>query len=169
MRGQYTLLLAVVFLVLAGLNLVSCENRTQLRKTETSEKKETIEEPTLDRMVEYQREAKARLESLDKQLGELKNEIEKSGAAINDATMKEIEELDWKREYARKKLDELQSASVVAWNDIKSEMDSTIDDLERSYERISSKFKGEQAAKPVTEPQNKPIWADEGVTEEKTQ
>jgi len=119
--------------------------------------------------VEYQREAKAKLESLDKQLGELKNEVEKSGAAISDATKKEIEELDWKREYARKKLDELQSASVVAWNDIKSEMDSTIDHLERSCEKISSELKGEQAHEQTTEPQGKAVRADQSETEEKTQ
>jgi len=179
MRDLYILLLTVVFLVSTGLNLVSCENWTQSRKTETSEKQvgkpgadtggETIKEPTLDRIVEYQREAKAKLDSLDKRLGELKNEVEKSGAAISDATKKEIEELDWKREYARKKLDELQSASVVAWNDIKSEMDSTINDLERSYEKISSELKREQAHQQTTEPQGKAVGADQRETEEKTQ
>jgi predicted nucleic acid-binding Zn-ribbon protein len=179
MRDLYILLLTVVFLVSAGLNLVSCENGTQSRRMETSEKQvekpgtdtggETIKEPTLDRIVEYQREAKAKLESLDKRLGELKNEVEKSGAAISDATKKEIEELNWKREYARKKLDELQSASVVAWNDIKSEMDSTINDLERSYEKISSELKGEQAHEQTTEPPGKAVGADQRESEEKTQ
>lgn len=161
MRRLFTSLIAVSFLAFAGLNLTSCENGTQSTKTETQEQFSMQEEqsnkagydaankePTLDQMVQYQNEMEAKLAKLDKRIEELKIEAEKGGAEINAAIKKEIEELDWKKEYVRIKLDELKSASVVAWNDVKSELSSAIDDLEKSYEEVISEFKGEQAIEP---------------------
>ena len=45
-----------------------------------------------------------------------------------------------KGEYARKNLEELNSAGVDLWKDVKSEMGFAINDLETPYEKAVSKL-----------------------------
>jgi len=53
---------------------------------------------------------------------------------------KEMKEFQKKQEVADKKLKDLKSASAKAWEKIKAEMESAIDELDKQYNKMVSRF-----------------------------
>jgi len=151
LRKLFASLLIVGNLIFAGAYLVSCENSSQT--TNPQDKHQTINEqnsensepsakdPTLNEIVQYQNTVESKLDEIDNRISKLKTRAEGLSSKTKHEITKGIDELNWKKEYARKKLTELKSASADTWNDIKSEMDSTVNDLEKSYEKTISRLR----------------------------
>jgi uncharacterized protein YicC (UPF0701 family) len=90
---------------------------------------------------EYQRRLEATLTSLDKKITTLQKKADK--AEIRDKTKinESIQRLRKRQILARNKYRKFQVASAKAWQDFKAEMDTMMEDLERSYDETSSLFK----------------------------
>jgi hypothetical protein len=54
---------------------------------------------------------------------------------------KEMKEFQKKQEAANQKLKELKSESTKAWEKIKADVDRAIDELEKQYNKMMSRFK----------------------------
>jgi uncharacterized coiled-coil protein SlyX len=143
MKNSLTSVIAIG-LILAGASLISCENRTnpedetRVAVQESKIGREAKKDPTLNQIVDYQNGVEIKLDELDKRIEELEYEAQRSGAETKAEFKERIEELNWKKAYAHKKLNELKSTGEESWNEVKSEMDSTMDDLEKSYENTIS-------------------------------
>ena len=89
--------------------------------------------------------SKAKIKEFDREMQELLAKAqsrttdlkEESKAQFNQS----MEELRNKKQAASEKLNELNSASGEAWKDIKSGMDSAMDELRKAFERARSHFK----------------------------
>lgn len=147
MRKLLRTLFIGIIVIMGGASIISCENGTNGEgeaKVAVQEGKMSTEagkNPTLSQMVDYQKMVEARLDKLDRQIEELNAEAEKFRSETGAEFKEGIGELNWKKAYAHTKLDELKSASEETWNDVRSEMDSTMDDLEKSYKNTISRLR----------------------------
>ncbi len=154
MRKLLVSLLILGNLIFAGAYLISCENRAQhktqedknqtvgnINEKDTENSEVSAKDPTVNEMVEYQNTVESKLAEIDDRIDELKTNAERLSSNTKSEIIREIEGLNWKKEYALKKLTELKSAGADTWSDIKSEMDSTVDDLEKSYEETVSRLR----------------------------
>jgi len=85
-------------------------------------------------MKEYDREMQELLAKAQSGATDLKEESKTQF----DEKMKEFRD---KKQAAADKLDELNSASGEAWKDIKSGMESAMDELSKAFDRARSHFK----------------------------
>jgi ABC-type Zn uptake system ZnuABC Zn-binding protein ZnuA len=89
----------------------------------------------------YQAKVKAQLDKLNAKIDELKA---KAAQAKADAAIEyhgQMEELYTKRETAQMKLQEVQDASGEAWEEMKAGVETAWTELQRSFEKATSKFK----------------------------
>ena len=89
----------------------------------------------------YKKQVEENLNALDKKLDELK---EKAAEVKGDAKKefdKEITDLQKKQKAAKKKWNELKSARAKQWEKLKSEMTTAVQELEKSYDKVISRFK----------------------------
>lgn len=101
---------------------------------------ETVRQRQQRETVERYLEAKLR--DVNRKLDSVKI---RSGSARDEHSQKELErageELSRKQELLSRKQAEMKSASVETWDRLKAEVNAAIDDLNRSYEKISSLLK----------------------------
>lgn len=101
---------------------------------------ETVRQRQQRETVERYLEAKLR--DVNRKLDSVKI---RSGSALDEHSQKELErageELSRKQELLSRKQAEMKSASVETWDRLKAEVNAAIDDLNRSYEKISSLLK----------------------------
>jgi predicted nucleic acid-binding Zn-ribbon protein len=93
---------------------------------------------------EYQEEYQQRLETtltdLDRKIAALQKKADKAKTDNNTKINESIQRLRKRQVAARNKYREFQVASVKVWQEFKAEMDTMIEDLERSYDETSSLF-----------------------------
>jgi peptidoglycan hydrolase CwlO-like protein len=147
MKKLPRILLIGIMVITAGASMTSCKNETnreggsRVAAQEAKIAGGAEKNPTLTQIVDYQNTVEAKLDKLDKQIEKLNNQAGKFRSETRAEFKEEIEELNWKKAYAHKKLDELKSASEETWKHVRSEMDSTMDDLEKSYESTVSRLR----------------------------
>ena len=136
--------------------LVACGDQKKAEKSETAvtsmdvkkevkEAVETAKSYTQQQKEEYLRQIDAKIKEFDREMQELlakaqsgATDLKEEGKAQFDQSM---EELRNKKEAATKKLNEINSASGEAWKDIKSGMESAMDELSKAFDRARSHFK----------------------------
>jgi hypothetical protein len=90
---------------------------------------------------EYQQRLETTLTDLDKKIAALQKKADKAETDKNVKINESIQRLRKKQVLARNRYRDFQVASAKAWQDFKAEMDTMIEDLERSYDETSSLFK----------------------------
>lgn len=88
----------------------------------------------------YQAKIEAKLRYLDREIDELKTEMEQSRVDRNQYDQR-MAELERKRKLAHEKLERLKTSSQEAWVDMKAGIDAAMDDLESAYQKAASHFK----------------------------
>jgi spermidine/putrescine-binding protein len=154
MRRIALLIMLTAFLGLAF--LVACGDQKEAKTSETEvtavdvkkeakEAMETAKTYAFKQKEEYLQQIKAKMKEYDREIQELlakaesrATDLKEEGKAQFDQSM---EALLNKKQTAAEKLNELNSASAEAWEDIKSGMDSALDELTKAFDRARSHFK----------------------------
>ncbi|MGW8303323.1 MAG: hypothetical protein ACWGNO_14700 [Desulfobacterales bacterium] len=113
-------------------------------KKEAKEAMETTKAYTLQQKEEYQKQIKAKLEEIDREIQALQAKAQSRATELKEESKAELnqamEGLLKKKQAAAEKLNELKSASGKAWEDIKSGVDKAMDDLNKAYDQARSNF-----------------------------
>ncbi len=97
----------------------------------------TLEYP-LDSKDQYVASIETRLTSLQEQISDLDQRVTSFNA--DAAAKQEIDGLRLQHSQVEQKLDEVRAASSESWSEFKSGMESAVDELQRSFDEISSKY-----------------------------
>jgi hypothetical protein len=89
----------------------------------------------------YKKQAEETLKALDKKIDELTKKAAEAKGDTRKEFDKDITELQKKQKAAKKKWNELKSAGATEWEKAKSEMTAVVQDLEKSYNELISRFK----------------------------
>ena len=90
---------------------------------------------------EYQKQIEAKLKEFNQKREELKAKAADLKKESREEFNQQMEELKKKQEAAKKKLEEVKAASAKAWEKLKVEMDTAIEDLNKLYDTIMSHFR----------------------------
>lgn len=91
-------------------------------------------------MEAFQKKAEAALEDFDDQVADLKEKAAKAGAEVKAKLDVEIKELNQKREAANKRLEEIKSATVENWPEVRSHLDAALGELKKGFAKALSSF-----------------------------
>jgi TolA-binding protein len=113
-------------------------------KQEAKEAVETAKAYTYQQKDEYLSLMKAKMEDLDRQIQELQAKAESKASEVKTQSQAEfnqaMEELRSKKKAAEAKYESLKSASAEAWNDMRSGMDSAMDEMSAAFKRARASF-----------------------------
>lgn len=113
-------------------------------KQEAKEAVETAKAYTYQQKDDYLNLMKAKMEDLDRQIQELQAKAESKASEVKTQSKTEfnqaMEELRSKKQAAEAKYESLKSASAEAWNDMRSGMDSAMDEMSAAFERARASF-----------------------------
>lgn len=88
----------------------------------------------------YQKKMEDQLENLQTKIDELKVKASLAKADAKDAYREQLDALSTKQQEAQVKLQELKASSKNAWNDIKTGMENTWDELQTTFNKAASHF-----------------------------
>ena len=141
----YGLLLALIFGIACTTKRDKNSASEQKVKDETREALDAARAYAAQKKEEYQRQMEVELDSLSREIEQLKAKAEKAGAKTRAEVKEQIAELEKQKEVVNQKLRELRSHGVEAWEGLKAEIDSAIAELKKLYERIASRFKKKES------------------------
>jgi archaellum component FlaC len=90
----------------------------------------------------YKKKQEARFDELKAQIQLLKARAEKAGADAEIKYKQQLEELRDRREAVEEQLTALREAGLDAWTDLKSGVESALDDLGDAVEDATTRFEG---------------------------
>jgi len=90
---------------------------------------------------EYVRKMHEKLEHWNAEIDALAGRVEHAEAGARTEYHKQIEAMRGKRDDARKRLDELQQSSEVAWEDMKTGVEMAWDAISEALSSAKSRFK----------------------------
>jgi hypothetical protein len=102
---------------------------------ETREAIDATQSYTAQQKEAFQRKAQAELAALQKQIAALQSRVGEASAATRADLQVSIADLEKKKEGARRKMDELRSATDAKWADVKSGMSSALEDVQAAYRK----------------------------------
>jgi predicted RNase H-like nuclease (RuvC/YqgF family) len=153
MKRKIIIVTLISFLSLAFLFACSNEKKEEESKTKTTygdvkkdtkQAMNTVKDYTQQKKEEYLQKMNAELGELEKKINELQNKVESKTSSLKEESKAKFSQsmaaLNKEKQAAAKKLEELKSASGKSWNDIKSGVDSTMDRLSKTYEKVRSNF-----------------------------
>jgi len=153
MTRKIMFMLLISFFSLALLSACSGENKADKSETDvtysdvkkgTKEAMETAKDYTQKQKEEYLRQMNAKLEEFEKEIQDLQEKASSKASELKEASKEKfnqsMEALTEKKEAAAEKLEELKNASAEKWDDVKAGVDSAMDELDKTFEQIRSKF-----------------------------
>jgi len=144
-------LIRIVCLTIGVSLLSACGNQepTQEIKSKTSaedvkeefqEAAETAEQYTEDTIAQYQKSLDAKLQALQKKHEEFEDRVEKSGKEANKEVSDALAELRSKKNELTTKINNLQSSSGKAWDEMGDGVEEALKDLDEGYDRALKEF-----------------------------
>jgi len=153
MRRKIILILLASFFSVAFLFACGDQNETEKSgakgtyedvKKESEKAMESTTDYTHEKKEEYVRQMEAKLEEFDKEMKEFQAKVESRAAELKEESKAEfnqsMEALGKKKQAADEKIEELKSAGSDAWDDLKVGVDSAMDELARTLDRVRSYF-----------------------------
>lgn len=133
------------WIAIAGIALVMGETCTSFAGTDTSTKeaKDTLEatkQYTHEQKEAFQRKAQEELEVVQKQIGLLRKKGQEVSAATRAELQRSIDELERKKETAKQELERLRAVTDSKWAAMKTDVNSALEDLKRSYQKAMSRL-----------------------------
>lgn len=134
--------------IMAGFSLSLAGYAVHAQADVTSQEVKQNAAETADSTATYaEQERDKYIRQAHKEIDELRTDIDRLAAQARTARAeakvkldKDIKILNEKRDAAAKKLSELQSANAGAWQQLKSGMDRTIEDLKQSFAKARKEF-----------------------------
>lgn len=111
--------------------------------TITKEAKETLEatkQYTVEQKEAFQRKAHEELLVVQKQIGALREQGREASDATRVELQKSIEELEKKKNAAKRELEQLKVVTDSKWAAMKSDVNAALVDLKRSYQKAVSRL-----------------------------
>jgi hypothetical protein len=133
------------WIAIAGMVLVMGSASVSFAGTEkiTKEAKETLEatkQYTIEQKEAFQRKAHEELAVIQKQIGVLREKGHEVSAATRVDLQKSIDELEKKKDAAKLELEQLRAVTDSKWDAMKSDVNSALEDLKRSYQKAVSRL-----------------------------
>jgi hypothetical protein len=97
-----------------------------------------------EKKEEYKKTAKEKLARFEKKIDELEVEAKKAGSKARDDAKKGLDELRQKKEVLKKDMKKLEATGKNKWEVVKKKVDSGIDDLEKTYDKVRDYFRSKQ-------------------------
>ncbi len=118
-------------------NESTASNRTDQtdRTVGVSDRNSDNQTSASDQKKAYENKVDARLNEFDNRLDQLRSRSNNSKEGMKAADQNVINDLNMKNEAAKKMLDNIKSADVNSWQDMRQSMDKTLADLENSYNK----------------------------------
>jgi chromosome segregation ATPase len=138
------LVLGSVMLVAAGCgdsNTTTSEVTGEDVRKEAAEAVEATAQYTRQEMATFTAQVEDKLQTADRKMDELQAKARELQGEARQSIDQEIQELKVKRDKASSQLAELKSASANAWDDMKAGMQAALNDLDRSLEEATAKFR----------------------------
>lgn len=139
------------FLLILGFSLfiAACNGDTNARqsqsgkssedvKKETSEAYDALKAYSTKKKLEFEQQARATLESLDKQIEELKMKTEKASSEARKKYDAAVEEWNNKKAALAIQLEDLKTASADSWEEIEKRIENDMEELKKLYEDARS-------------------------------
>lgn len=112
-------------------------------ETITKEAKETLEatkQYTIEQKEAFQRKAQEELAVVHKQIGTLREKGHEVSAATRAELQKSIDELEKKKDAAKRELEQLRMVTDSKWAAMKTNVNSALEDLKSSYQKALSRL-----------------------------
>jgi TolA-binding protein len=109
-------------------------------KKETKEALGAAKELTVQQKEEFQKKMRAELDRMQKEIDRLSFKTNQAKKETQAELDKAIKELQKQKDVTARKLQKLESASGKAWDDLKSGLNTSMEELGKSYERAKSRF-----------------------------
>jgi outer membrane lipoprotein-sorting protein len=143
-------LLAIILLLGLGA-LAGCGESEQSQSTPPSVSKEDVKKQakeaydatkayTQEQMQAFREQTAARLAEYEKDIDQLQAKVEKMGGDAKAKAEQQLTVLRQKRDAVSEKMKELGSSSEGAWEQIKSGVESALDDLGNTYKKVAAEF-----------------------------
>ena len=112
-------------------------------ETITKEAKETLEatkQYTIEQKEAFQRKAHEELVVIQKQITILREKGHEASAATRAELQKSIDELEKKKDAAKRGLEQLRAVTDSKWDAMKANVNSALEDLKSSYQKAVSRL-----------------------------
>jgi chromosome segregation ATPase len=113
---------------------------TQDVKKETKEAYDTTKAYTQEQIQAFRQQTETKLTEYEKDIDQLQSKAEKLEGDAKVKAEQELTALRQKRDAVSEKLKELSSSGGNAWDQIKSGIDATMQDLENAYKKAAAEF-----------------------------
>jgi len=89
---------------------------------------------------QYQKRIQAKLDELSQQISALEAREESQADQARRELRKQLKELTQQHQATARQYDELKQEGQEAWKKMKPQMDAAVDELNKAYERLASRF-----------------------------
>jgi DNA repair exonuclease SbcCD ATPase subunit len=93
---------------------------------------------------QYQKRIQAKLDELNRQISALEAKEETQADQARRELRKQLKELTQQHQATAGQYEELKQDGQEAWKKMKPQMDAALDELEKAYERLASRFQEHQ-------------------------
>jgi peptidoglycan hydrolase CwlO-like protein len=100
--------------------------------------------PAVESREQYQKRIQAKLDELGRQISTLEAKEETQADQARRELRKELKELTQEHQATARQYEELKQEGQEAWKKMKPQMDATLDELEKAYERLASRLQEHQ-------------------------
>ncbi len=107
---------------------------------EAKEALEATKQYTLQQKEAFEKTVQVELNELQPKIAELQKRTSAASAEARKDLQKAIQDLEKKRDEARRKLEEVNESSSSAWSLFKDGMTAAVEDLKKSYQEAVSKL-----------------------------
>ncbi len=100
--------------------------------------------PATESREQYQKRIQAKLEELNRLISALVAREETQAAQARRELRKQLKELSQQHQATARQYEELKQDGQEAWKKMKPQMDAALDELEKAYEGLASRFQEHQ-------------------------
>ena len=107
---------------------------------DTKEAVESTKQYTMQQKDSFQKKVQAELAEMQTKIAELQTKTSAASVEARKEMQKALQDLERKKEEARKQLDEISHSTSSAWSTLKDHLSAVVADLKKSYKETVSKL-----------------------------
>jgi chromosome segregation ATPase len=100
--------------------------------------------PATESKEQYQKRIQGKLDELGRQISTLETKEETQADQARRELRRQLKELTQQHQATARQYEELKQEGQEAWKKMKPQMDAALDELEKAYERLASRFQEHQ-------------------------
>lgn len=142
-RTGMTLCLISAFLTITPWAFAGDQTRSSTTDTLIRDTKEAVEatkQYSIQQKEIFQKAVQSELAEMQIKIAELQKKTNAASAEARSDMQKALQELEHKKEEARKQLDEVNESTSSAWSKLKDNMNAAVEDLKKNYKETVSKL-----------------------------